>query len=209
MQPKVMQVGAIRRAVISRHVAQTRSTSFRKPYARIKLPYVCAALIGTPLVLRCRSRWRARRSERLVRMQASQIELSNTSSIATSTLSTILRARSMSLGCDLCWTLFSKMEQVMLSGFTPHASISSTTSHIAEPPLAAAASMSSLKVAQVGAIPADRIVCTSARARRESPSCNKALIMALYISYISESTAPSALARERSFSAEAMSCAAM
>mmetsp|Transcript_107372 Transcript_107372/g.269307 ORF Transcript_107372/g.269307 Transcript_107372/m.269307 type:complete len:207 (+) Transcript_107372:106-726(+) len=170
MQPKVMQVGVIRRDFISCHITHTPSRSFRKPYARIKLPYVCAALTCTPLALRCRSRWRARRSERLVRMQASQIELSNTSSIATSTLSTILRARSMSLGCDLCWTLFSKMEQVMLFGLRPHASISSTTSHMAAPPFAAAASISSLKVTELGAKPEDRIVCTNARARPTSPS---------------------------------------
>mmetsp|Transcript_117427 Transcript_117427/g.365709 ORF Transcript_117427/g.365709 Transcript_117427/m.365709 type:complete len:292 (-) Transcript_117427:1241-2116(-) len=208
MQPMVMLVGTILRARISFHVSQAPSRSFRKPYARMTLPKVCAPLIWMPRLLRCRSSCLARRSARLARMHASQTELSSTSSIESSSSLTKVMVRSTSAALEERWMLLSRMEHVTLVGCRPHAFISSMRTQTPSLLVLMVASISSLKVTELGAKlpPAERIVSMTARARWKCPCCRCFLMMVLYVT---TSATPAATASPMIFSAASMSWQSM
>mmetsp|Transcript_117423 Transcript_117423/g.365690 ORF Transcript_117423/g.365690 Transcript_117423/m.365690 type:complete len:213 (-) Transcript_117423:276-914(-) len=180
MQPIVMSVGTIWRVRSSRQASQAPCTSFRNPYARMTLPKVRALLTWT---LRGRCSCFARRSARPARMQASHAELRRISSTAMPISSTKAIVRSTSMGRELRWMLFSRMEHVMLVGCSLQAFISSIRTQTPSLLCRIVASMSSLKVTMLGAQlpPAVRMVSMTALARRSCPACRCCLMMVLWV----------------------------
>mmetsp|Transcript_4471 Transcript_4471/g.14002 ORF Transcript_4471/g.14002 Transcript_4471/m.14002 type:complete len:293 (-) Transcript_4471:399-1277(-) len=202
MQPMVTLVGTMPFLRISRHSSQAPATSLRKPQERTRLPNVWAPMTCTPRPLRCRARCSWRRSARLMRMQASHTELNNTSSMVSCMESTKAMMRCTSLGLeDLCMP-FRRMEQVTLFGFRPEAFISSMSCHTLLLSVRIVASMSSLKVTQLGARlpPAVRMVSMAARALLKSPRWRCFLMMVLYVTTSAEPVATaSAMTRSAAF----------
>mmetsp|Transcript_30155 Transcript_30155/g.68496 ORF Transcript_30155/g.68496 Transcript_30155/m.68496 type:complete len:208 (-) Transcript_30155:242-865(-) len=172
MHPMVMLVGTMSLDRISRQSSQVELRSPRSPYARMRLPKVCAPLTFTGLVPHWRCSCFPRRSLRPVRMHASQTELNRISSMVSSNESTKATVLSTSTGREVFWMVFNRMEQVTLLGSNPQAFISSMSTQAPVGLLArTVASMSSLKVTQLGCRvpPAARMVSMAARARPRSP----------------------------------------
>mmetsp|Transcript_51192 Transcript_51192/g.163873 ORF Transcript_51192/g.163873 Transcript_51192/m.163873 type:complete len:216 (+) Transcript_51192:1145-1792(+) len=183
MHPMVMLVGTMLLVRISLHSSQAPCMSFKKPYARTRLPKVWAPFACTLRSWRWRFNCLRRASAWPTRMQASHMELSRTSSIASSMSSTTAITRSTSLAFEDCWTLFRRMEQVTLFGCSPLAFISSMSTHAPSLLVRIVASMSSLKVTQFGAKlpPAARMLSIAARAPPKSPRRRCFLIIVLYV----------------------------
>mmetsp|Transcript_66627 Transcript_66627/g.177454 ORF Transcript_66627/g.177454 Transcript_66627/m.177454 type:complete len:604 (-) Transcript_66627:216-2027(-) len=172
------------------------------------LPKVWAPLIWMPRLLRWRRSWAPRRSARQARMHASQTELSRTSSMASSSSPTKARVRSTSEALEFRCTAFSRIEPVTVVGCRPQALISSMSIQTPSLLLLIVASMSSLKVTELGAKlpPAERIVSMTARARSKCPCCRCFLMMVLYVT---TSATPAATASAMVRSASSMSWQSM